>query len=445
MRDLFFTLGVMAMVPLIIRRSWLGVLVWCWTALLVPNSYLFGFATDIRFNFWIAILTLLAWLLSKDSKRIPINSTTALLFCFLAWGTLSAALSISPAPSTTWGEWEKFAKIIALALIISAVIRTEIRIRALLFAIALSMGFHAVDESTKFILSAGGHRVVGPGSSIIADNNQFALAVIMVIPIMGYLFATSRNFILRTSLAGAIFLQIVAVIGTFSRGGLIGVAALAIWVFATTKRKLRFALVALIIGAAALAFAPAHWYSRMDTIDSAGTDASFMGRVIAWKINTLAALDHPLTGAGFHATQQLSVWLKYVSELSRLDFIPTPPAPLTFTRAPHSLYFQVLGDMGFVGLGLFVGILIVAWRNASIVLSYARERPELKWTGLLARALQYSLIPYVVSGAALNMAYFDLSYAIFSLLGVLRTLVQERVSTVNPMAREVAVPARQSG
>ena len=130
MRDLIFTLGVLAMVPLILWRPWLGVLVWCWTALLVPNSYMFGFATDIRFNFWIAILTLLAWLLSSEPKRIPVNSTTVLLLCFLAWGTLSSVLSISPTASVTWVEWEKFIKVIALALIIPALIRTEIRIRA---------------------------------------------------------------------------------------------------------------------------------------------------------------------------------------------------------------------------------------------------------------------------------------------------------------------------
>ena len=442
MRDLILVLGVLAMVPFILRRPWLGVLVWCWTALLVPNSYMFGFATDIRFNFWIAVLTFFAWLMSREPKRIPVNSTTVLLVCFLAWGTLSSALSISPSPAVTWVEWDKFIKVIALALIIPALISSEIRIRGLLFAIALSMGFHAVDESAKFILSGGGHHIAGPGSSIIGDNNQFALAIIMVIPILGYLFATSRNVFLRIAIAGAIFLQVVAVIGTSSRGGLIGVVALGAWIFLTTKKKLRFLVVAALIGVAALSFAPERWYARMDTIDTASKDDSFMGRVIAWKINTLAALDHPLTGAGFHSTQQLSVWLKYVDEFPRLDFIDTPPPPLTFTRAPHSLYFQVLGDMGFVGLGLFLGILIVAWRNASVVLSRTRGRPELKWANGLARALQYSLIPYVVSGAAVNMAYFDLSYAMFALLAALRLQAEQHVCPAVPVSRELVAAAR---
>jgi probable O-glycosylation ligase (exosortase A-associated) len=443
MRDVIFAVSVLCMVPLIMRRPWLGVIVWCWIALLVPNAYMFGFAADIRFNLWIVTLTVFAWLMSREPKQIPVNATTVLLICFLLWGTLSSLLSVSTNSSATWAEWEKFVKIIALALIIPALIRTEVRMKTFLFAIALSMGFHGVDESAKFIVSGGSHAIAGPGSSIIGDNNQFALAIIMVIPILGYLVAASRSMLLRIGIAGAIFLQVVAVIGTSSRGGVIGVVALVIWIFATTKKKLRFLIVAAVFGVAALSFAPERWYARMDTIDAASEDRSFMGRVIAWKINTLAALDHPLTGAGFHSTQELSVWLKYVDELPRLDFIPTPPPPLTFTRAPHSLYFQVLGDMGFIGLGLFVGILVVAWRNASVVQVRTRARPELKWANDLARALQYSLIPYVVSGASVNMAYFDLSYAIFALLAALRLHVDRQVIAVTPMSRD-AVLGRQA-
>src|SRR6185437_10416343 len=218
MRDLIVTLGVLVMLPMIFVRPYLGVLVWCWTALLVPNVYVFGFAQGIRFNFWAAIVTLVAWGLSKEPKRIPVNASNLLLLLFLAWGTLCSALTLSPLPAVTWVEWDKFIKIIALALVITALIRTEMRIRALLFAIAMSMGFHAVDESAKFILSGGSHKIWGPGSSIIGDNNQFALAIIMVIPVLAYLFVYSRSRWVRLGLGGGILLQVVAVIGTGSRG-----------------------------------------------------------------------------------------------------------------------------------------------------------------------------------------------------------------------------------
>ena len=439
MRDIPLLLGFAAMVPMILMRPHLGVLAWCWTALLVPNSYVYGLATGVRFNFWIAIFTLFAWMMAKEAKRVPMNTTTILLGCFLVWGTLSTLFTIAPDASVTWVEWENFIKTITLALVVVALIRTETRIKAVLFAVALSMGFHGVIEALKFILSGGGHKIWGPGTSIIADNNHFAVAIIMTIPIMIYLYMQSRNFIVRSSAIVGILLLIVTVIGTGSRGGLIGVVALSAWIFITTKKKLRFLVVAAFIGVVALSFAPERWYARMSTIETADQDASFMGRVIAWKINTLTALHNPLTGAGFRSTQELAIWLKYAQDFSRLSFIPTDaPDPLS-AHSAHSIYFQVLGDMGFVGLAIFLALLATAWRNASLALARTRERPEMRWANHLARTLQYCLIPYIVSGAALNLAYFDLTYVIFALLAVLRQETEEHAMAKIKMPS--AIPA----
>jgi probable O-glycosylation ligase, exosortase system type 1-associated len=325
-------------------------------------------------------------------------------------------------------------------LVITALIRTEIRIRALLFAVALSMGFHSSAEGIKFVLTGGSHKIWGPGSSIIGDNNQFALAIIMVIPILIYLYIHSRNRLIRIGIGMGIFLQIIAVIGTGSRGGLIGIAALGMWTLVTTKRKIRYLLVVLLMGSVALSMAPERWYARMGTIDSATQDDAFMGRVIAWKINVLAALDHPFIGAGFRSTQNIAVWRDYSNQFSRLNFIPTSEPSATFARAAHSIYFQVLGDMGIVGLSIFIALLFVAWRNASVVMARTRDRIDLKWANDLARALQYCLVPYIVSGAALSMAYFDLSYAIFGLLAVLRA----RTETLPIVTRIPAVSASAS-
>jgi probable O-glycosylation ligase (exosortase A-associated) len=186
-----------------------------------------------------------------------------------------------------------------------------------------------------------------------------------------------------------------------------------------------------LLGTVALALAPERCYKRMETIETANQDSSFMGRVIAWKINTLAALDHPLTGAGFRSTQDLPIWLSYSSQFSRLDFVPTGPPDTRHPHAAHSIYFQVLGDMGFVGLGIYLALLVTAWRNAKVVLIQTKDNPELKWAHDLARTFQYCMIPYMVSGAALNMAYFDLAYIILACLTVLRLKTKAHESALH--------------
>lgn len=426
MRDLVFLVGFLAMFPLILIRPHIGVLIWCWTAILVPNTFLFGLASYIRYNLLATGGTFVGWVVTKEKAKIPWNPITALLVSFAIIGTLSAAGCIGDS-GTAWVEWEKFIKILALPLAVMALITTPDRVRALLFAIALSIGFHGIREGAKFVLSGGGHNIWGPRGSIIGDNNHFALAIVVVMPILYFLYRTSRHWMLRLSIVAAAVIQVFTVMGTFSRGGFIGSLALAAWVFVKTKKKLRFLAFAIPLAVAAIMFAPDRWFSRIDTIQTATEDTSFMGRVIAWKQSTLIALDHPILGGGFHAVQNLDIWLQYATKFHLLDFIPTDPPNTHTAFAAHSIYFQVLGDLGFVGLAIFCAFFVVAWRNTSVAMRLSRDDPDQKWNHDLAMTLQYCLLPYIVSGAALNMAYFDLLYVIFALTVVVRTQVEGMV------------------
>src|SRR6185312_11347545 len=164
-------------------------------------------------------------------------------------------------------------------------------------------------------------------------------------------------------------------------------------------------------------------------IEDVSQDSSFMGRVIAWKINTLAAIEHPLTGAGFHSTQDLAVWNHLSQNFSALDIIPTRRPDTVMAHAAHSIYFQVLGDLGFVGLGLYLLLLAVAWRNASLAIKQSLANPEVRWAHDLGRTFQYCLLPFIVSGAALSMAYFDLAFVLVALTAVLRDVTRVPVTS----------------
>lgn len=427
MRDMVFFVGFFAMVPLILVRPHIGVLVWCWTAILVPNTFLFGFASVIRYNLLATGATLLGCVLAREKVRIPLNATTLLIVAFLILGTLSAATRIA-GTDIAWVEWERFVKVLALPFAVLGLIHTRDRILGLLFALALSIGYHGVREGSKFLISGGGHSVWGPPLSIIGDNNHFALAIVVIMPILFFLYRNSRSMVLRVAIGSAALIQVFTVIGTFSRGGLIGVLALAAWVFIKSRHKLQFLLFAILLGVAAISFAPERWFARVDTIQTASTDASFMGRVIAWKQSILIALDHPILGGGFHAVQDFGVWMHYAAQFGALWFIPTEDPNPTKAFAAHSIYFQVLGDLGFVGLAVFLGLLFVAWRNTAIAIRLTRNVATERWNHDLATTLQYCLVPYMVSGAALNMAYFDMLYVFIALAAVVRHQVEGKLN-----------------
>ena len=429
MRDIAVLVGVLAMLPPMFRHAHIGVLLWCWTAMIVPNNFLYGFGRSVPFNKLVAVLALLVWLLSREPKRIPVTSTVVLLFIFAALGTASTFTAIGDS-ETPWPQFENLMKTIVLCVAVLGLINTKSRIDALLYTIALSLGFHGVAEGAKFLVSGGAHMVWGPSGSNITDNNHFALAMVAVLPIVLYLYKQAEHRLIKVALLGSSVLVIAAIMGTLSRGGLIGIVALGGFAFTRSKQKFRYVLAVIPLVVAAIAIAPERWFNRMDTIQTAEGDDSFMQRVTAWKMSTLIAMDNPVLGGGFHSVAESPVWTKYARNFNQLSFIPTPPPSTTRTHAAHSIYFQVLGDMGFVGLFVFLGILASSWRNATAVVRSAVNRPEWRWASDLAITLQYSLVAYMVSGAGLSLAYFEYMYVVFALLVVLRKIVGE--PTVQP-------------
>ena len=82
----------------------------------------------------------------------------------------------------------------------------------------------------------------------------------------------------------------------------------------------------------------------------------------------------------------------------------------------HSVYFQVLGDQGFVGLAIYLIILAAAFFKCSRIMSVTKDAPERRWAYDLALAIQASLFVFCVAGAALSMAYYDLFFIDIAML-----------------------------
>ena len=111
------------------------------------------------------------------------------------------------------------------------------------------------------------------------------------------------------------------------------------------------------------------------------------------------------------------------------------------TRAfvAHSIYFQILGEHGFVGLALFLLVFWFSWLNGGWVVRATKGKPELAWAHDLAAMCQVSLVGYAVGGAFLSLTYFDLPYYIVVILIVLRRLVRREIE--KPVALPGVAPA----
>ena len=159
----------------------------------------------------------------------------------------------------------------------------------------------------------------------------------------------------------------------------------------------------------AMQFMPENYFSRINTIQDAQSDGSFQGRLDAWGVAWGYAVDHFPFGAGFHGCQTIQVFSHY--------------APGKETHAAHSIFFQTLGDNGFIGLFIFLALLFVAFRNSMTIRKYSKGNPELGWAYDLSGMIQLSLFVYCLGGSALSFAYYDNMFILTGLLSVMREQV----------------------
>ncbi len=134
----------------------------------------------------------------------------------------------------------------------------------------------------------------------------------------------------------------------------------------------------------------------MDTIGTYEEDRSAQGRIKTWTMLTNLALDRPLVGGGFEPYTP-EVFRHYLPDYDRV-------------HSAHSIYFQVLGEHGFVGLALFIVFWMLTWRLSRRIIKHTKNDPQSKWAYWLAAMIQVSLVGYFVGGMFLNLAYWDMPY-----------------------------------
>lgn len=441
MRDVMMLGAMMVLVPLAFANTFNAYLLWGWTALLSPTFYLFGFMQGLRYNLIFAAITLGLWMIGKlDMKgKFSANGTTVLLTVFTIHVTISAIVGYDGNP-WNWVTYENFIKSAIFVLLIPVFVTTRLRLHALVLMVCLALGFHGVVEGLKMVASAGTHKVRGIPTTMMSDNNHFAVGMCMVMPILVYLMLNLKDRLARFAAMSGLGLTVLAVMGTSSRGGFLSLAVLAIWYALTSRRKILGAFLVVVLAFLALQLAPDSWFERMESIKSAEQDTSFMGRVIAWKISAAVGLANPVFGGGLHAVQSAPVWHEFMYRTEFLSFISTP-APEPYPRAAHSIYFEILGDLGVLGFTLFIGLIINAFLTARRIRKLVVGRPELLWARDLSDALKLALVAYCVGGGGVSLGYFDLFYVVIMVIEALR---QHVLACMVPNESDATSPTQQS-
>ena len=398
MRDYVLGPIILGLAIFALRHPWIGVLGWTWVSIMNPHTYSWRLSS-MPVAATIAVSILLGLLFSKDRRNFFLSRETIVLMMFMLWMNITLPFSFFLDQSLPL--WNKVMKIDLMILVAMVVLYSKRHIMMLTWVLVMSLGFYGVKGGLFTLATGGSSTVWGPAGGFIEGNNEIALALVMVIPLMRFLHLTTESVWIKRGLVASMLLCAVAAIGSQSRGAFLAISAMTglMW-WRSDKKTVLFALL-VVVAVALLAFMPDQWWTRMGTIGNYEADTSAIGRINAWGMAwNLASAN--FFGGGFAVSK---------GELFALY------APIAQdVHAAHSIYFMVLGEHGFVGLFLFLLLWFLVWRSAGRLRIEGKKRPQTEWLSYLGAMCQVSLAGYAVGGAFLSLSYYDLPYNILILV-----------------------------
>lgn len=400
MRDVILVLLFSGAAVMALRQPYYGVLLWTWISIMNPHRMTWGFAYNLPFAATAAALTLLAMTYGKPRPKFPVTAPTVLLITFLVWTGITTVFAIHVEPS--FDLFVRAFKTLFMTLVALAIIQERKHILALLWVVVGSVAFFGIKGGAFTIATGGSYRVWGPLDSLMFGNNELAVALVMTVPLLYFLSQQvtkkwqCRGFYLAMLLCSA------AALGSQSRGAFLAIIAMTTALSWKSKHRLKITMVLIAIVPFGLAALPESWWDRMETIRTYDQDTSAMGRIIAWQLAWNIAMDR-VTGAGF-------------ATATRFIFEIYSPIPDIQPLVAHSIYFQVLGDHGFIGLFIYLALWFATYRTAGNLKKLTENRPDIVWIRDLGRMIQVSLIGFFVGGAFLSLAYWDVPFYILVLV-----------------------------
>jgi probable O-glycosylation ligase (exosortase A-associated) len=433
MRDLLLLASLLYLVPVAIVRPWVGVLGWFWVSYFVPHSFTWGFGRRLPVAALIGGATLVGFLFSRDRRPLPGTWSVILMSLFAVHMTITTSLAFNP--ELSWVKWDWVAKGFLMTFVTICLFQDAARLRSLYMVPAICLGLWGLKGVLYVVRTAGGSRVSGPEFSFFADNNEFGLAVCMALPLMLYLSRDEKRLWVKRLLRLLFAASIVAILFTYSRGAFLGLMTVLTVIVWRSPWRMRFAAAVLLVGLVAVPLAPQALKDRIASIreqEAVETrDGSVAGRIQAWTTSWRIAVAHPFAGEGFRALWNEEIWNEY---FGYNYFV---------VRDVHSLYFEVMSEHGFVGFGLYIALMVSALASLASVRRKWKGHPEYGYLSYYAEMNQLALYPFMVAGAFLSFAYFDLYFlmvATSTLLKVLSVRAEEAVAA--PAAPPVAAGRR---
>lgn len=426
MRDVILTLILVGMLPVSLRRPFLGALMFAVIGLANPHRFTWGFAYSMPWAQAYAGVTILGMLFTSERMLGDSLKRYFPVLLYLAWMGVTTIFAMEQADAAH--RWVEVAKVHLMCLVTLSLLTDWGRVKQLIWVVVCSIGFFGLKGGVFTITSGGDYLVWGPPQSAIQDNNHLAVGLVVTLPMMYWLFTQAQRKWLRALIAFSGLMTVVSIFGSHSRSAFLGIAAMSVFLLLKSQHKFSVGAVGVILAAALASFMPAEYWDRMETIRTYQQDASAMGRINTWHTAIRVANDRIL-GAGF----------EYYGPRAFSKYAPNPED----IHSAHSIYFQALGEHGWIGLAMFLVIWLYIWSRCRRIVRLSAGADDGPAMSLLAKMIQVSLVGFAVGGAFVNIGNWDMMYYLaISALATARVLERVKLAQAAMGGRNTASSRR---
>lgn len=421
MRDAILIIATVVLSFLALRRPIVGMFGFIGYGLLAPHTLAWGLARTIPHSMILALCTILGYFFSRDRKAFPVERETVLIFGLWCWFGLSTVFAIESKAALL--QLILMSKILLMVILSTVLVRSEEELHTLFRVIGLALGFYALKGGLWFIRTGGGGMVEAPEGSFLSANNSLGVALVMNVPILYFLARAEERVWLRRLFHGLFWLSYLAILGTYSRGAWLGLAAVTGLIFL----KVRYKVLLITLGVGMfIVISP--WVSglvsdrlqqRAETLTNMQQENSTQQRLDSWTYCFRVGANNPVFGGGFDFHSRSTIQKYYPEILDRWE---------GKVWSCHSSWLTVWSEHGMLGFLLFILLLLSVFASLRRIRNRLRQNPGLSTLRHWLPMLQFSLVGYLVSATFVDFAYFDLLYQLIAGVTVLTILVDRRLT-----------------
>jgi putative inorganic carbon (hco3(-)) transporter len=335
----------LCLLPFAFRFPMLGLCIYVWLDYVAPERLFMGpYSDDARLSLLTGVVSILGYIFF-EKKTSPGPSVAFKAFILLSiWVTITSVFAVYP--DSGWLKWERFAKNVLMITLAVLLIDSRERLMMFMGAVLSATTLLAVKGAWVTIVTGGGGlSVVGTVGTYLEERNYVAIAFLMSF-FLGASFCVwaqktkqSRNLV--WVLGGMAALSLISALGTHSRAAALALGVSLVAWAAISKHKTAGLAALPFVFIALLVFAPEQLVNRVSTINDYQEDYAATSRLDTWLFAWNYALNHPIFGGGY--------------TIFRQNF---QAGAATGIFDAHSVYFEILAEHGFVGVAIFLTIVV---------------------------------------------------------------------------------------